>query len=446
MNLSYFRLAIQVLRSNPFFTGVSLFGISFTLAVLMLSIAWLQNQFGNNAPLGEAKKLVYFNQLQQKWIENDTIWSIDSTLVEGKWSIDSTFKTVDNNVMTSQSAFDVDFLRQYFSKEKMTSIEKLSIMDYGSQYNLFHQNRKILINAQHVDENYFEIFNFVLIEGRLLNKGDINQGALNLVITDDLAKKYFGNFNNIIGKNMTIDHKDFTIIGIVKKANINNEYINGDVFLPINHIDFSKYKNGYFGIFKAVALSKSTDTEMVLEEIKYITSSIPFLDPSQSDGNKFNFMKIVAFDHNQYNANGFFYSEDPKESVRQFTLTVILLLGFFILIPLLNLVNLNVSRIMDRSAEIGVRKAFGAQKNHILTQIVFENVILTLIGGVIGLFIAIWLIYLINTNQWLDDLKLQINSTVFLISLGVTLIFGILSGYFPARRMSHVPIVQSLKS
>ncbi|MFM1931535.1 MAG: hypothetical protein RL226_838, partial [Bacteroidota bacterium] len=53
------KLAIRVLKRSPFFTAISLFGISFTLAGLMLIVAFLQNQFGNNAPLGHADDLVY---------------------------------------------------------------------------------------------------------------------------------------------------------------------------------------------------------------------------------------------------------------------------------------------------------------------------------------------------------------------------------------------------
>src|SRR5205823_11383630 len=56
----------------------------------------------------------------------------------------------------------------------------------------------------------------------------------------------------------------------------------------------------------------------------------------------------------------------------------------FMLLPTINLVNINISRIMERSSEIGVRKAFGASSGKLVMQFVFENIILTLLGGIIG--------------------------------------------------------------
>ena len=83
------------MRRNPFFTAVSLFGISFTLAVLMLMVSYLQNQFGANAPLSNADSLIYFKQLEQQEIYQDTVWQIDSSLVDGIWQMDSTSSNVE---------------------------------------------------------------------------------------------------------------------------------------------------------------------------------------------------------------------------------------------------------------------------------------------------------------------------------------------------------------
>ena len=108
------------------------------------------------------------------------------------------------------------------------------------------------------------------------------------------------------------------------------------------------------------------------------------------------------------------------------------LLAFFILLPTLNLINLNVSRIMDRSSEIGVRKAFGAHQGNILTQFVVENIVQTLIGGLIGLGLALLVINAINTGGALGDSTLRLSPKFFIYSFVITLIFGILSGLLPA--------------
>ncbi len=436
-------MAWRVLRRNPFFTGISLFGISFTLAVLMLMVAYLNNQFGANTPLSHADDLIYFRQLEQKQVNQDTIWSVDSSLVNGLWVLDSTYQNVDNNNWTSRSGFHIDFLAQFFSKEKLTTVETITYMSGWGSYDVFHNNKKYQLSAKHIDEKYFEVFDFKILQGRVFNKADIDQAALHVVITDALGRDYFGSIDDVVGKIMHVDHKDFMVIGIISKANVNNSYIDSDIFMPISYLNPDEDRNGYFGGYAAVA--KSKDVEATLEEIKKITATIPFLDPSQSNGANFNRMRVIVYDHLHLNTNDFFYSDDPKESKGWFKWIVGGIILLFCLVPLLNLINLNVSRILDRSSEIGVRKAFGAHASHILVQIIFENVVLTLLGGIIGALLALLLMYLINKNAWLEELKLGFNLSVFMISFLLVIFFGILSGILPAYKIAKSHIVHALK-
>lgn len=439
-------MAWRVLRRNPFYTAVSLFGISFTLAILMLMVAWFQNQFGAQPPLSRAASLVYMQQLQQKQMKQDTVWRVDSALVGGIWKKDSTSEVVNNASWTSQSGFSKDYLSQFFSKEKLTTAEEITIMSQWTSYDVFSNNQKYNLNAKHVDAAYFQVFDFPIIAGRVFSPADIEQRALHIVVTAALARRYFGNVEQAVGQQMEIDNHIFTVIGIVAEARTNNSFLNADVFLPLSYINADKDTFGYFGGFAAVVQSKQGNTAATLQEIDQITATIPFLDPSQNGGANFNFMKVKAFDHMQLNALNFIYDEDADASKRKLLLIVGILLFVFCMVPVLNLVNLNVSRIMDRSAEIGVRKAFGASAGQIRTQVVFENVVLTLIGAALAWVIAMLLMRLINQYQWLDALQLSFNSSVYFISLLITLFFGIVSGVLPAHRIARFSIVNALKN
>jgi len=109
-------------------------------------------------------------------------------------------------------------------------------------------------------------------------------------------------------------------------------------------------------------------------------------------------------------------------------------------------VNVNVSRIMERASEIGIRKAFGAPVRTLLWQFIVENIFITFIGGAIALVLTLIIINLINNSGWITYADLTINGTVFMISLLVCLIFGLLSGVLPALRMSKLNIAEALKS
>ncbi|MEP6750824.1 MAG: FtsX-like permease family protein, partial [Bacteroidota bacterium] len=116
------------------------------------------------------------------------------------------------------------------------------------------------------------------------------------------------------------------------------------------------------------------------------------------------------------------------------------------LLPTLNLVNINITRIMERSSEIGVRKAFGASSKTLVYQFIVENLILTLLGGLIGIVLSFIALQIINSANLIENLTLSINFTVLFFALLTCLIFGLLSGVYPAWRMSRLNVVTALKA
>ena len=124
---------------------------------------------------------------------------------------------------------------------------------------------------------------------------------------------------------------------------------------------------------------------------------------------------------------------------------VSLLVFLFMLMPTINLVNINVSRIMERSSEIGVRKAFGASSGTLIGQFLVENIFLTLIGGLIGFLLSALVLEMIADSGLIPYAQLGLNIRVFGIGLGLSLIFGFISGVYPAYKMSKLQAVQALK-
>jgi putative ABC transport system permease protein len=107
--------------------------------------------------------------------------------------------------------------------------------------------------------------------------------------------------------------------------------------------------------------------------------------------------------------------------------------------------NLNTSRILERASEIGVRKAFGASSRVLVGQFVVENVVLTLVGAAVGFVIAGWLLSAINASGIIQYASLQLNYRIFAWGVGLAVAFGLLSGVYPAWRMSRLHPVEALK-
>lgn len=440
---NYLKLALRVLQQNKFFTGISLFGISFTLTILMLMVAFLHSQFGAKSPVSKTDDLVYMRYLKMAMVEKDTIWTKDSTLVDGIWKVDSTFQNVNNNRSTSISWYGKKFLDTYF--RKLNSAEKFTFVVPSGKFNVYINSVKLDITTSYVDEQYFDIFDFKLLEGNFISKADIDQKAYMAVITSELAEKYFGSTTGIINKQMLVDGKNFTVKGVIEKAKLVNLAINGQMFVPSSILPDDVYETGYFGNYMAVFQAKNGNIDAVKSEIKDIVSRVPFLDPSQTNGIAYNQIEAMPFTFQEAMARDVWYMEDGAKSLFYLRWVVIILISIFILVPTLNLINLNMSRIMDRSAEIGVRKAFGADSQGILIQFIFENIILTIIGGLLGMFFSIFLIRLSNNLDLLGELKLEFDIWFFIISFFITIIFGIISGFIPASKMSKVHIVEALK-
>ena len=118
----------------------------------------------------------------------------------------------------------------------------------------------------------------------------------------------------------------------------------------------------------------------------------------------------------------------------------------FLLLPTLNLVNINISRIMDRYSEIGVRKAFGASSRTLVYQFIVENLILTFIGWAIGIGLSFIVIQIINSMDFMYNNRLAVNFHVLFIGLLASFVFGLLSGVYPAWRMSRMNVVMALKA
>lgn len=437
---NYILLAWRILARRKFFTFISLFGISFTLMILMLIAAYADTQFTTEKPMSNRNSLLIMPTLRLQYMTRDTALTIDSTLRNGVMVYDTTRKVGE---LSAQSTSNSDISRPFMEKylTNLSSAKQHAFFSSLTTYDVYPDNGKITVSACHLDENYWKIFDFEVLEGRTHNAQDVAQRAQHIVITDFLAKKYFGTSQNVIGKEIPMDGKQFKVIGVVKKPRIPFRVITSMAFIPYTVLESDPAEDGYFGSYQAAFLAKSPEQQMQLQE--EINNKAKYI-PLTKEG--FNHMILRTFSPTQEIAHGFSWDDDPVTETRKFFTMLSFCLFMFILLPMLNLINLNISRIMERSSEIGVRKAFGATSTEILGQFIFENVVLTFLGGAIGLVLAFIAIHLINDAQLMGEYTtLAINWKVFIYSVLITLFFGMLSGLLPAYRMSKSQIITALK-
>lgn len=438
---NYLKLALKVLARRKFFTFISLFGISFTLMVLMIIAAFIQNEIGANAPLSRNKDMVFIPGISLLYYGNDTIRNVDTTVTNGITKYDTTIQVKRQENASSINNSNASFRVLDRHLKGLNGAEQTTFFAPGMTYDVYINNTKLTIHASLTDENYWKVFDFDFIQGKPYSIDEIKRGEQTVVITERFGKKYFGNTSDLVNKEIEMDDKHFKISGVVATPTNSAHYINSDLFMPYSVYPEKGDPLEYFGAYMAVFLNKkNNDINNLKKEIDNRTSRIPILKPED-----YNSIDLEPATFSEAYAQRAMYDEDPAVSKRNLFLFLASFISLFALLPVLNLINLNISRIMDRSSEIGVRKAFGANTNNILFQFVFENIILTFIGGILGFIFALTAIYLINNGQLLDNIRLAVNVQFFVICFLICLVFGILSGILPALKMSKLSIVNALK-
>jgi len=439
---NYIKLAIRGMKRRKFFTFISLFGISFTLGILMVILSFLQSELGENAPLSAKDDFVFIPRITLQKIYYDTLTVIDTLDNNGIAVYDTTFEYKKTGTGMSQTSLSHNLASNFLNK--FPSADLITEFMNGGQSDVYKDGIKLPLSTLYADQNYWIMFDYNFIEGRPIDTNDIELAAPVIIVSSKTAENYFGRQENIIGEEMVVEEKNYKVIGVYKYVGKFVPFISPDIVMPISVYQSGQRPDFYMGPSKVMIKKKShVSVEQMKTEVNEVSGIIPLDHPD----NKYDYNEILLspMTYNEMFAQNIYYDPDPGKSYRYAWWIIYSLLAFFILLPTLNLINLNVSRIMDRSSEIGVRKAFGAHRGNVIFQFVIENIVQTIIGGILGLLLAIVIIKILNNGGYLGEAQLVLYPKFYIYSFIATLIFGILSGLIPALKMSNLQIVNALK-
>lgn len=412
MLTNYIKIAWKVLLRNPFYTFISLFGISFTLLILLVLSAFLDHLYGNHYPEQQRYRTLYVKSISMR----------DSA-----------------RTSSMKGPLSYKFLKKNLGA--LSGIEGYGIGSIFNSTNAYMNNKRVKFMLKYTDAGFWRVTDFKLIDGRLFTEKDTEQGARVAVITEKMRDEYFDKNVSVIGKPLEFNGLTFRIIGLVKGSPITHPWTYGDVFLPYNSPKSeyeSESKNGsYIGIIRARSASDFARIQKEFDQLTQRGLTFPFME----GGMQVYHLEAKA----QTFLAGFIYELFQSERTEIFFSIVSLFMLLFMSLPAINLINLNVSRIIERSSEISIRKAFGAPSKTILWQFVIENVFVTLLGALIALILAQIALSIFNRSGLIPFADLSINYTIFGIGLLLALVFGLMSGVIPAWRMSKLKPAEALK-
>lgn len=327
--------------------------------------------------------------------------------------------TQDDVSLIKQKSLLVERISPEFSRRNVT-------MKYGKQTTI----RQI----SGIWPEFGEMRNVIPEYGsRFINDRDMNEKRRVIFIGNLLKIDLFGEEVDAVGKRILVNGMPFTVIGVMKTKKQDSSYSSRDSrkgFIPSSTFQ-AMYSSRYMNNF-VVQSKKNASMELARQEIYEILGVKYKFDPTDREA-------LSVWDTTE----GFAF-------LKTFFLAFS---GFLVGIGVATLITgaIGVSNIMyvvleERTKEIGIKMALGAKKSFIMFQFVFETILITFVGGILG-FLFAWLIIavfpMLNLNEFVGTPRINVFGGIL-----ITCILGVVSliaGYFPAQRAANLQPVQALK-
>lgn len=298
-------------------------------------------------------------------------------------------------------------------------------------------NRSFLFPVTGVDPPVVEIWNLIVDEGRWINDEDSVQHAKVAVISSEAKEKLFSGMN-AVGQSIRANGVTFEIIGVLHpRMQEGDSDMNRIVYVPFTSMDALKdtyYLNGIWLNVDGLDHEKLTQT---------IRESFGLAHGFRSEDRR------AIFIH------------DSLKQLSQFSILKIALKGFLAFIGTLTLAiggiglaNIMLVSVTQRTREIGVEKALGARRRDILFQFLAEALVITAVGGVLGILMSyavalsvgrLTLYSAMAQHAEAGDIRLIVAPWNLLISTCILGFVGVISGFFPALRASNLDPIEALR-
>jgi putative ABC transport system permease protein len=287
------------------------------------------------------------------------------------------------------------------------------------------------VRAAGVTSDFFPLFGTAAFAGRTLQADDSEKGRDPVVVLSyAFWQRNFGGNQNVIGSNVTLSGKSTTIVGVMP-AGFDYPY-ESELWVPFP-IDAAAERRDNRFVSVVARLKPSVPIAQAQASLDTINQRLAqtYVDTNSGWG-----VRVINL------------QDRMVGSMRKSLLILLGAVAFVLLIACANVANLMLARATGRQKEIAVRAALGASRWCVIRQLLTESVLLSVIGGAIGLVLSLWLTKLLisispaNTPRF-DEIKPDMR--VFAFTLGLTVITGIIFGLAPALQASRIDLNGGLK-
>lgn len=432
--LLYFKQAGQILKQNPFYSIIYILGTGLSISIVMILAIVFYIKIADIYPETTRSRLL---------ITRDAEVIVDGEGSRGSYNL------------------SLDVIKKCFyplqKAEAITTIytgyEQSFVQPGGSE-------EQIPAAIKCVDDGFWKVFPFSFMEGKPFTEADLQSGMHTVVIAESFARRVFGT-TEVTGEQISIDFEHFTICGVVKDVSYATETTFAQLWIPYTAIEYEAAweDNPYMGALGAFVAYVLAPSPQEIENVKAEITENLHKYKASLEGVTFSVMEQPDKQWQAYLRNG-----STKQNFTKQLLQFGLIFFILLLVPAASLLGMADSQMEKRLSEMGVRRSFGAPWQKLMNQLVIENLLFTLIGGITGLFLSFLIIYL--AQNWILQIgiggsfislipegtdsilqpSMMMNFHIFFIALIICIVLNLLVTVIPAWRAARKQIIYSLNA
>lgn len=433
------QIAIEAIIANKFRALLTALGVIFGVSSV---IAMLSIGAGAKQEILEQMELIGVNNIVIRAIEKDDSENTEEdTKTKAKFSPGLNLRDLES------------------VKEVIPNLEFISPL-ISMKVNLMNDGNREKSELLGVDNSYFQISNFKTSSGNFFNDEQITRGLSVCVIGDEIRAKLFPS-KNPVGKRLKCGKKWLTVVGVIQRRDVSGEAMsnlgvreyNKSVFIPYQTM-LLKFKNRSLVTKSRIDAMESQDDEdesankAKKDESIHQLNEIIIKVKNSENLTKVSDMLKLMFKRRHFEVEDvevfvpelLLKQQQRTKDIFNFVLGAIA--GISLLVGGIGIMNIMLASVYERIKEIGLRISLGAKKSDIILQFVYEAVLISMSGGIIGIILGVSISYAVS---FFTDIKTIITAFSIIISFGVAFGTGLLFGITPARKAANQDPITSLR-
>jgi putative ABC transport system permease protein len=277
--------------------------------------------------------------------------------------------------------------------------------------------------------DYLTVRNITMDIGSFFTDQQVTSSAKVAILGSTARDDLFGVNADPTGQSIRIKNVDFQVIGVtIAKGGAGFSNPDDAIFVPLNSAQHFLAGNVYLSDISIAAVDQVSMASVQQQITDLLLARHKISDPLQADFSIMNQNDIIA---------------TATSVTGTFTMLLSSIAGISLLVGGIGIMNMMLTNVTERTREIGLRKAVGIRKVYINLQFLSEAVMLTFLGGLLGVVLG-WLAS-IAVTKFISSLTTQISMSSILLAFGVSAAVGIVFGFYPARRAANLNPIEALR-